>query len=98
LIHHARFDRGRKREPEVKNNKVLLLGSFAAMILSAALLITPARASVSSHCTNCSKLINGTTLEVADCKVTGVDGCFCPLTPPLFSNNCFFVGADKPQR
>ncbi len=78
--------------------KMLLLGSFAAMLLSAVLLVMPVNASVTSHCTDCTKLINGTALEVATCKPTGVDGCFCPLPPPLFSNNCFFVGADKTQR
>lgn len=69
-------------------NKMLMLGSMGAVLLSAALLITPARASVSSFCTTCAKLINGTTLEVADCKAVATTECFCPLQPLLFYNNC----------
>ncbi|HEY6350577.1 MAG TPA: hypothetical protein VI636_14315 [Candidatus Angelobacter sp.] len=77
---------------------MLLLVSVVAMILSAALLITPANASITSHCTDCTKLVAPTVVEVAACKPTGVDGCYCPLPPPLLSNNCFFIGGDKPQQ
>lgn len=69
-------------------NKMLMLGSMSAILLSAALLITPASVSASSDCTTCAKLINGTTLEVQDCRIVTPTECFCPLQPPLFYNNC----------
>lgn len=70
-------------------NKMLMLGSMGAVLLSAALLITPASASASSFCTDCAKLINGTVLVVSECKVSAtVSECYCPLQPPLYFNNC----------
>ena len=81
-------------------NKMLMLASVGAILLSGALLITPAGAASSSFCTTCSKLVNGgTALEVADCKVTSVAECFCPLQPPLFSNTCIPPAtSDKPPK
>ncbi|HLJ26292.1 MAG TPA: hypothetical protein VKY85_06250 [Candidatus Angelobacter sp.] len=75
---------------------MLLLGSFAAMLLSAGLLVIPANADITSHCTDCTK-DEGTFVIVSACKPTGVDGCFCPLSNPT-TNNCFFIGAEKPQK
>jgi hypothetical protein len=83
---------GKKERIDVKK-KMLLLGSFGTMLLGVALLITPVNASVTSHCTHCTKQVSPTVVEVAACKPVGVDGCMCPLPPPLSFNNCFFIGA-----
>lgn len=81
-------------------NKMLMLGSLGAILLSAALLITPAGATTSAFCTTCTKLVNGgSALEVASCQVSTTHECFCPLQPPLHSNTCLPpTTADKPLK
>jgi hypothetical protein len=70
-------------------NKMLMLGSVGAILLSGVLLITPAGATASSFCTTCSKLVGGgTAVEVSNCAVSTMHVCFCPLPPPLLSNTC----------
>lgn len=76
--------------------KALLFVSFAAMLLSAALLITPAGASITSHCTTCTAAIGGSTIT-ANCQIRPRDACVCPLSGQIVSNNCLFLGATKPQ-
>jgi hypothetical protein len=80
--------------------KILMLGSVVAILLSGALLITPASAATSSFCTTCSKLVNGgSALLVSECKTSTTQVCFCPLQPPLFSNTCVPPAtADKPLK
>lgn len=73
--------------------KALLFVSVVAILLSVVMIIAPASASVTSHCTDCTKLVGPTVVEVSTCRLVGIDGCECPLPPPLLSNNCFFVGA-----
>lgn len=66
--------------------KVLLLASFGAMFLSAALLVTPSSAKQIIH--RCSFCSNKTT--TAACEPVTADSCQCPLPPPLKTNSCSF--------
>ena len=69
--------------------KMLVLGSFGAMLLSAALLVTPPSAKASIHrCSTCSKSVNG-TVKTATCEPLTADSCVCPLSAPLLTNSCF---------
>ncbi|HLJ25414.1 MAG TPA: hypothetical protein VKY85_01770 [Candidatus Angelobacter sp.] len=68
--------------------KMLLLGSFGAMLLSAALLVMPADASVTSHCTGCTAIDSTGATVTSTCHVRPIDSCFCPLTGTIISNNC----------
>jgi hypothetical protein len=77
----------RKRESYVKK-KVLLLVSVCAMILSLALLMSPASASVTSHCTSCTALDSNGNAVTSTCHVAPVDSCFCPLSGKIIQNNC----------
>jgi hypothetical protein len=81
--------KGKERENSQMKKKMLVLGSFGAMLLSAALLFTPPSAKAFPHrCTTCSKHVNGGT-QVAVCEPLTADSCSCPLPPPLVSNSCF---------
>ncbi len=77
------------------NKKFLLLGSFAAMLFSAALLVKPANAGVTSHCTSCTAVDATGVAITAACHVRPIDSCFCPLTGKIIANNCFFIGVKK---
>lgn len=65
------------------------MGSVGATLLSVALLITPAAAVGTPHCTVCTKDL-GTAVIVSACQPVGVDGCACPLANPT-TNNCHFI-------
>ena len=78
---------GEEREPDVKK-RMLLFASFAAVILSLALLITPAGASVTSHCTSCTAIDSTGAKVTSTCHVAPIDACFCPLSGQIISNNC----------
>jgi hypothetical protein len=88
---------GQERGFAVKNaqKKILLLGSFGAMLLSATLLISPANAGILSHCTSCTAISATGAHVTATCHVAPIDACFCPLTGTIVKNNCQFVGAKK---
>lgn len=67
--------------------KMLLLVSVGAMVLSAALLITPAKA-FSRNCTTCTGLDSKGNTITATCEVRPIDACICPLTGTITNNGC----------
>lgn len=68
--------------------KMLLLVTIAALVCSFALLISPASASVTSHCTSCTGLDANGNQVTSTCRVAPIDACFCPLSGHIISNNC----------
>lgn len=92
-----RQHQGERRESFQVKNKMLLWLSLAAMLMSAVLLIAPANASVTSHCTHCTAVDSTGATVTATCHVRPIDGCFCPLTGTITFNNCQFIGATHPQ-
>ena len=64
--------------------KMLLLGSFGAMCLSAVLLLTSSAGAFPHRCTTCT---NAT--QTAFCEPLTADSCSCPLPGPLKVNSCF---------
>ncbi|HLJ29742.1 MAG TPA: hypothetical protein VKY85_23745 [Candidatus Angelobacter sp.] len=74
--------------------KMLLLGSFSAMLLSAVMLIMPANASAGSSCTSKGCEQNSGHLLFASCEAVANGGCVCPLPHPTF-NGCALAGAER---
>jgi len=76
--------------------KALLFGSVAAMLLTSALLMTPANAQgILRHCTSSTAVTSAGTKVTSKCQVAPIDACFCPLSGTIISNNCQFVGAKR---
>lgn len=65
------------------------------MLLSVALLVVPANARVTLHCTSCTVIDSTGATVTATCHVRPVDSCFCPLSGRIISNNCQFIGVKK---
>ena len=68
--------------------RTLLLTSFAAMIVSAALLIAPDHAMAGFRCTSCTVIDSSGNRVSASCQVAPVDSCFCPLSGTIIKNGC----------
>ena len=71
--------------------KMLLLVSIVAVLLSGALLIAPANASVTSHCTSCTAVDSNGNSVTSRCRIAPVDSCSCPLTGKITFNNCLHL-------
>jgi hypothetical protein len=71
--------------------KMLLLGSIGAMLLSAALLVMPANAAITSTCSGCTFLDSNGNLVTVACKVRPIDLCSCPVIGNLVRNNCLHL-------
>jgi len=67
--------------------KMLLFGSFSAMLLGAVMLIMPAPASASSGCSSkgCEQIAGH--VQFASCQTVVGGGCACPFPHPSF-NGC----------
>lgn len=67
--------------------KMLLSGSLSAILLSAVLLIMPARASVTSSCGSRNCKFGGDIVHIAACLPVKGGGCACSVPNPTF-NGC----------
>lgn len=85
--HHCLLKWAERENSDVKK-KILLLVSLGAMVLSAALLTTPASANFTSHCTSCTAIDSSGNTITSGCHVAPIDACFCPLSGHIISNNC----------
>jgi hypothetical protein len=74
--------------------KMLLFGSFSAMLLSTFMLIRPANASIGSSCTSKGCEQNSGHLLFASRQAVANGGCICPLPHPTF-NGCALAGAER---
>jgi hypothetical protein len=81
----------RESENLEMKKKFLVFGSFGAMFLSVMLLFAPAKASVTSHCTNCTGIDSNGVTVTSTCRVRPIDSCFCPLTGKIIQNNCLRI-------
>lgn len=67
--------------------KMLLFGSFSAMLLGAVMIITPAKAGAALRCSSKHCEQNSGTLIIESCRAVVGGGCACPLPHPTF-NGC----------
>lgn len=72
----------------MKKKMILICGSIAALLISLSLVIAPANASITSHCTSCTAIDGAGNLVTSGCHVAPIDACFCPLTGKIVTNNC----------
>lgn len=79
-----------ERENSDVKKKILLLVSLGAMVLSAALLTTPASANFTSHCTSCTVIDSSGNTVTSGCHIAPIDACFCPLSGKIVKDNCLF--------
>lgn len=77
--------------------KMLLFGSFSAMLLGAVMLIMPAHASVTAGCTSKHCEIGGDIPKIVGCEVVANGGCACPFPHPDF-NGCVLTGTEQPLK
>lgn len=87
--HHCLLKWAERENSDVKK-KILLLVSLAAMVLSAALLTTPASANFTSHCTSCTVIDSSGNTVTSGCHIAPIDACFCPLSGKIVKDNCLF--------